>query len=71
MDSAHVLASAGGTTVRSRLSSAGLELIDCPHDGKKEVVDKAIIGTHEIEPILTHLTNTIEPISRCYAICAR
>lgn len=44
MDSAHVLASLGGTTVRSRLSSAGIELVDCPHDGMKEVVDKAITG---------------------------
>jgi len=30
------------TAMRSRLYSAGIELVDCPHDGLKEVVDKAI-----------------------------
>ena len=44
-------------TVRSQLSSAGLELVDCPHNGMKEVVDKSIIGMHEISPLKIHLTN--------------
>ena len=35
-----------GTIVRSRLSSAGLKIVDCPHDNMKEVVDKAIISKH-------------------------
>lgn len=40
MDSAIVSSAA----VRSQLSYAGLELVDCPHDKMKEVVDKAITG---------------------------
>lgn len=44
LDSEHVPA-----TVRSQLSSAGLEVVDCPHDGMKEVVDKSIIGMHKLE----------------------
>jgi hypothetical protein len=31
---------------RTELYSAGISLIDCPHNGQKEVVDKTIIGRH-------------------------
>jgi hypothetical protein len=30
--------------IRSELQAAGVSLIDCPHNGRKEVADKAIIG---------------------------
>lgn len=33
-----------GASARSQLFSSGAELVDCPHDGMKEVVDKAITG---------------------------
>lgn len=32
------------TTLRSELQLSGVSLIDCPHNGKKEVVDKMIMG---------------------------
>lgn len=31
-------------TVRSELRSSGVCLVDCPHNGRKEVADKVIIG---------------------------
>ncbi|TFY68445.1 hypothetical protein EVJ58_g1014 [Rhodofomes roseus] len=36
------LAAPRATAIRSRLYAAGFELVDCPHDGMKEVIDKAI-----------------------------
>jgi hypothetical protein len=32
------------TSVRSELQTSGVSLVDCPHNGKKEVVDKTMIG---------------------------
>ena len=34
--------------LRSELQSAGVSLIDCPHNGRKEVADQAILGKHRI-----------------------
>ena len=31
---------------RSELQSSGVSMIDCPHNGKKDVVDKMIIGVY-------------------------
>lgn len=31
-------------SLRSELQSSGVSLIDCPHNGKKEVADKMILG---------------------------
>jgi hypothetical protein len=33
-------------SVRSDLQVAGVSLVDCPHNGKKEVADKMMIGMH-------------------------
>lgn len=32
--------------LRSELQSSGVSLIDCPHNGKKDVVDKMILGVY-------------------------
>ena len=32
------------SSLRSELQSYGLSLIDCPHQGRKDVADKMIIG---------------------------
>jgi hypothetical protein len=32
--------------LRSELQSSGISLIDCPHNGKKDVVDNIIMGMH-------------------------
>jgi hypothetical protein len=32
------------TTFRSELQSSGVTVTDCPHNGKKDVVDKMILG---------------------------
>lgn len=32
--------------LRSELQSSGLSIIDCPHNGKKDVVDKMILGVY-------------------------
>lgn len=31
-------------TLRSQLQCSGVSLIDCPHNGQKEVADKMILG---------------------------
>lgn len=31
-------------TVRSELQSSGVSLVDCPHNGRKEVADKMLLG---------------------------
>ena len=31
---------------RSELQSSGVSMIDCPHNGKKDVVDKMILGVY-------------------------
>ncbi|KDR73458.1 hypothetical protein GALMADRAFT_72264 [Galerina marginata CBS 339.88] len=31
-------------TLRSELQSSGVSLVDCPHNGRKDVADKMIIG---------------------------
>jgi len=31
-------------TFRSELQSSGVSLVDCPHNGRKEVADKMILG---------------------------
>lgn len=31
-------------TLRSEFQASGVSLIDCPHNGRKEVADKMIIG---------------------------
>ncbi|KAF9246594.1 NYN domain-containing protein [Melanogaster broomeanus] len=33
-------------TLRSELQSSGVSMIDCPHSGRKEVVDKMILGVY-------------------------
>ena len=32
--------------LRSEFQSSGVSLIDCPHNGKKDVVDKMILGVY-------------------------
>ena len=32
--------------LRSELQSSGVSIIDCPHNGKKDVVDKMILGVY-------------------------
>jgi hypothetical protein len=32
--------------LRSELQSSGVSMIDCPHNGRKEVVDKMILGVY-------------------------
>jgi hypothetical protein len=34
------------TVLRSELQSSGVSMIDCPHNGKKDVVDKMILGAY-------------------------
>jgi hypothetical protein len=34
------------TVFRSELQSSGVSMIDCPHIGKKDVVDKMILGAY-------------------------
>jgi hypothetical protein len=41
-------------TLYSELQSSGVSLTDCPHNGRKDVADKMIIG----ESTHTHLTVT-------------
>jgi hypothetical protein len=31
-------------TLRSELQSSGVSLVDCPHNGRKEVADKMLLG---------------------------
>lgn len=31
-------------TLRSELQSSGVTLVDCPHNGRKEVADKMLLG---------------------------
>lgn len=31
---------------RSELASSGVDIIDCPHNGKKDVVDKMLMGVY-------------------------
>ena len=33
-------------TLRSQLHSSGVSLIDCPHNSRKEVADKMLLGAH-------------------------
>jgi len=33
-------------TFRSELQSSGVTVTDCPHNGKKDVVDKMILGAY-------------------------
>jgi len=35
-------------TFRSELQSSGVSMIDCPHNGRKDVVDKMILGALSI-----------------------
>jgi len=35
--------------LRSELQSSGVTLVDCPHNGRKEVADKMIIGQKPID----------------------
>jgi hypothetical protein len=34
---------------RSDLQSSGVSVIDCPHNGRKDVVDKMILGTCSVQ----------------------
>ncbi|EPT05864.1 hypothetical protein FOMPIDRAFT_1109759 [Fomitopsis schrenkii] len=36
--------SSKSTTLRSELQSCGVSLTDCPHNGRKDVADKMMIG---------------------------
>ena len=36
--------SSKSVVLRSELQSSGVSIIDCPHNGKKDVVDKMILG---------------------------
>lgn len=38
--------SKSAVTLRSELQSSGVSIIDCPHNGKKDVVDKMILGVY-------------------------
>ena len=38
--------SSKSTTLRSELQSCGVSLTDCPHNGRKDVADKMMIGEH-------------------------
>ena len=37
--------------LRSELQSCGLSLIDCPHNGRKDVADKMIMGKFATDPL--------------------
>lgn len=49
-------ASTKSLSLRSELQSSGVSLTDCPHNGRKDVADKMIIGQ-----LLTcqHVTNVL------------
>ena len=38
--------SSKSVVLRSELQSSGVSMIDCPHNGKKDVVDKMILGVY-------------------------
>lgn len=38
-------ASSKSLSLRSELQSSGVSLTDCPHNGRKDVADKMILGT--------------------------
>ncbi|KAF9036731.1 hypothetical protein BJ165DRAFT_1505553 [Panaeolus papilionaceus] len=40
-----ILQNVKSQNTRSELQVSGVSLIDCPHNGRKEVADKMIIGT--------------------------
>jgi NYN domain len=42
--------------LRSELQSAGVSLIDCPHNGKKDVADQVILGKHRIRILCWQLS---------------
>jgi glucose uptake protein GlcU len=39
------------TSLRSELQSSGVSLVDCPHNGRKDVADKMILGQKSILPV--------------------
>ena len=45
--------------LRSELQSSGVSLIDCPHNGSKDVADKMIIGTAHSTTFNTTLTDAV------------
>lgn len=43
--------SSKSVVLRSELQSSGVSMIDCPHNGKKDVVDKMVLGMYPLLPI--------------------
>lgn len=56
------LSSEKGNNLRSDLQSSGVSLTDCPHNGRKEVADKMMLGmytfsiTSQCDVVLMFLT---------------
>jgi hypothetical protein len=45
------LTSSRSLTLRSELQCSGVSLVDCPHNGRKDVADKMILGALIITPL--------------------
>jgi hypothetical protein len=41
-------AQSSNVAFRSEFQSSGVSMIDCPHNGRKDVVDKMILGVYSV-----------------------
>lgn len=57
--------------LRSELQSSGVSIIDCPHNGKKDVVDKMILGVYTQSRSLLLVERTAPAPSRYACLCPR